>query len=138
MGVTTERVKTTAGIVAGLRRRTDDLCAAFPAEAARIRRILAEIDQAAPPDHLRPALLHGDFGGSQLIWDGTCLGLIDFDKCALGDPALDLANFVVQLRRRALLDVPDAPPVETLRHLLLDAYLRHGADPVALAGLAER
>jgi aminoglycoside phosphotransferase (APT) family kinase protein len=138
MVVTTERVKTTAGIVAGLRRRADDLCAAFPAEAARIRRSFAEIEQTAPPDLARPALLHGDFGGSQLVWDGGRLGLIDFDKCALGDPALDLANFVVQLRRRALLDVPDAPPVETLRELLLDAYRRHGTDPAALAGLAER
>lgn len=138
MGVTTDRVKTTAGIVAGLRRRADDLCAEFPAEAARIRRIFAQIEQTTPPDLARPALLHGDFGGSQLVWDGGRLGLIDFDKCALGDPALDLANFVVQLRRRALLDVPDAPPVETLRTLLLDAYRRHSADAEALAGLAER
>ena len=134
--VTTERVKTTAGIVAGLRRRADELCADFPAEAARIQRIFAEIEQTAPPDLARPALLHGDFGGSQLVWDGARLGLIDFDKCALGNPALDLANFVVQLRRRALLDVPDAPPVETLRELLLDAYQRHGADPAALSGLS--
>lgn len=136
--VTTERVKTTAGIVAGLRRRAEDLRAQFPTEAARIRRIFVEIEQTAPHELTRPALLHGDFGGSQLVWDGGRLGLIDFDKCALGDPALDLANFVVQLRRRALLDVPDAPPAETLRALLLDAYRRHSADAEALVGLAER
>jgi aminoglycoside phosphotransferase len=138
MPVTTERVKTTAGIVAGLWRRASDLCTAFPAEAARIQRIFAAIEQTVPPDLAHPALLHGDFGGSQLVWDSGRLGLIDFDKCALGDPALDLANFVVQLRRRALLDVPDAPPVATLRGPLLDAYQRHGADPAALVGLAER
>jgi len=136
--VTTERVKTTEGIVAGLRRRAGDLRMEFPDEATRIGRIFAAIEQTAPPDLARPALLHGDFGGSQLVWDGGRLGLIDFDKCALGDPALDLANFVVQLRRRALLDVPDAPPVETLRELLLAAYQRHGADAEVLAGLAER
>lgn len=42
-----------------------------------------------------PCLRHGDFGGSNILWDassGRCSGVIDFSGAALGDPAIDLAS----------------------------------------------
>lgn len=42
-----------------------------------------------------PALRHGDFGGSNILWDaakGAITGVIDFSSCAPGDPAYDLAS----------------------------------------------
>jgi len=42
-----------------------------------------------------PCLRHGDFGGSNILWDaqrGAISGVIDFSYCALGDPAVDLAS----------------------------------------------
>jgi aminoglycoside 2''-phosphotransferase len=42
----------------------------------------------------QPALRHGDFGGSNLLWDDNARRLssvIDFGSVALGDPAVDLA-----------------------------------------------
>lgn len=41
--------------------------------------------------------IHRDFYYSQLLFDGLRLTLIDFDLLALGDPALDVANFVAHL-----------------------------------------
>ena len=41
-----------------------------------------------------PVLIHGDFGGSNILFDRKCgavTGVIDFGSCHLGDPALDLA-----------------------------------------------
>jgi aminoglycoside 2''-phosphotransferase len=43
----------------------------------------------------RPALCHGDFGGSNILFDpenGAISGIIDFGFCGPGDPAIDLAS----------------------------------------------
>ncbi len=45
--------------------------------------------------NLRPTLIHGDFGASNIIWDPeTCkiTGIIDFGGSGLGDPAYDFAG----------------------------------------------
>lgn len=42
-----------------------------------------------------PCLRHGDFGGSNLLWDrqqGAVTAVLDFSFCAPGDPAVDLAS----------------------------------------------
>jgi aminoglycoside 2''-phosphotransferase len=42
-----------------------------------------------------PAMRHGDFGGSNLLYDPRRMqvtGVLDFSSCALGDPAADLAS----------------------------------------------
>jgi len=130
--------KTSATIIASLRRRAELLCAWFPAEVERIQQVLACIERAAPEDVSRPALLHNDFGVAQLLWHNGRLGILDFDKCALGDPATDLGNFLAQLRRRDALKERLSPPIETIRALLLDAYRRCCRDSSALKGLAAR
>lgn len=53
-------------------------------------RILAELRRDPPA----PALCHGDFGGSNLLYDPQTrrvCGVIDFGSAGLGDPAVDLA-----------------------------------------------
>lgn len=42
-----------------------------------------------------PALRHGDFGGSNILWNPTefeITGVIDFSFCGMGDPIIDLAS----------------------------------------------
>ncbi len=42
----------------------------------------------------RPVLRHGDFGGSNILYDATAQevsGVVDFGSAGLGDPAVDLA-----------------------------------------------
>jgi aminoglycoside 2''-phosphotransferase len=44
--------------------------------------------------HYQPCLRHGDFGGSNILYDPTTSrisGIIDFDSTGLGDPAADVA-----------------------------------------------
>lgn len=44
-----------------------------------------------------PVLLHGDFGGSNLLVDeasGRMAGVIDFGQACAGDPAVDVANLI--------------------------------------------
>jgi aminoglycoside 2''-phosphotransferase len=50
----------------------------------------------AEPSHFayQPVLRHGDFGGSNILFDATAgaiRGVIDFSAAGLGDPAVDLA-----------------------------------------------
>ena len=42
--------------------------------------------------HFAPTLIHGDFGGSNILFvENRITGIIDFSFAALGDPAVDLA-----------------------------------------------
>lgn len=42
--------------------------------------------------NFEPTLIHGDFGGSNILFDGNKItGVIDFSFAGLGDPAIDLA-----------------------------------------------
>lgn len=57
--------------------RTTDLMATLPAED--------------------PVFLHGDYKSDHLLI-GAATTLIDFDRCGVGDPALDVAKFMADLR----------------------------------------
>lgn len=52
-----------------------------------------------PPASIR--VIHRDFHDGQVIMNGSEPGILDFDLLALGDPALDLANFLAHLELRA-------------------------------------
>jgi hypothetical protein len=54
--------------------------------------------------------IHRDFYGDQVLVDGDRLWLIDFDLYCLGDPALDIGNFVGHITEQALREhgAPDA------------------------------
>ncbi|WP_164669853.1 phosphotransferase family protein [Virgibacillus doumboii] len=47
--------------------------------------------------HFTPTLIHGDFGASNILWDGDNLqltGVIDFGESGFGDPAYDFAGIL--------------------------------------------
>ena len=71
----------------------------FPAMRPDARKTVAAHFEAYLDDRslqrFDPALRHGDFGGSNILWDpakGTITGVVDFSSCAPGDPAYDLAS----------------------------------------------
>ncbi len=75
------------------------LAAALPAWSAAIERTLAEISiQEAAWPQVPAALLHRDFHCRQLFDDGAHISVIDWDLCALGDPAFDVAYFMAYLK----------------------------------------
>lgn len=74
----------------------------LPGQAARIGGIidrLREIDQALAQNTIAVPL-HRDFHLRQLFCDGKKVWLIDWDMYGLGDPVLDVGNFLVYLATR--------------------------------------
>jgi aminoglycoside phosphotransferase len=46
-------------------------------------------------------LTHGDYTPSQLLWDGTVVGVVDLDDMCVADPARDLGRFIAAFALRA-------------------------------------
>ena len=77
---------------------------------------LAGIHSGIGVKPLRP--IHGDLDASQWLYEGGRLGLADFDDFALGDPELDVANFLVELEFEDRLRLP----VDALSQSFRDGY----------------
>ena len=123
-----------AALVDDLRGGTEKLCARFPREAARLRRLVAKQGRGAPPVPPSLSFLHGDLAPAQLLWrDGTVV-LVDFDRCTGGDPAFDLGTLLAQLRRVALRKPGKLPHPAAMRAEMVDAYQRCSRPDPGLAG----
>jgi aminoglycoside phosphotransferase (APT) family kinase protein len=133
--VTLDAHITPATLLGGLRTRITHLCARFPGESDALRTALNKLERQAPSAPAAQSFVHGDLGPSQLLWRTGRVVVLDFDKCAQGDPALDLGNLLAQLRRLTLRKPGKLPEFASLRRTLLDAYQRwSSSDP----GFSER
>ena len=104
----------------------------LPAERPRIDRVAREVSarlRALPPSPR--ALIHRDFHGGNMLADGDRLSLLDFEDCALGEPADDVAMNWVQLTRYALRDAGAAPAIEAGRRAFLEGYALEGTPSAA-------
>ncbi len=96
----------------------------FAQEARRLRDGLREwASRLPPPPALTP--VHRDFYYSQVLVHGEELTLIDFDLMALGDPALDVANFVAHLVFLGLDKLGDSQALVPAGCLFLESYARY-------------
>ncbi len=68
---------------------------AMPRILALRQELLVWADRLPPLPAAAP--IHRDFYYSQVLFSGSQLTLIDFDLIALGDPAIDVANFMAHL-----------------------------------------
>lgn len=94
-----------------LRRRLAELEAARPGLAGAAAGAVEAVDAVlAGADRLpwRRRLLHRDLHPEQVLVAGRRLAILDWDDAALGEPAIDLANFAAHLRLAALCDPPAA------------------------------
>jgi hypothetical protein len=95
------------------------LAAALPSARTKFQRLL---DSMALPDawarHDGQVPTHGTFRISELISCSNTLGIYDLDDCVLGDPAKDLAAFVVDLHFHDL----DCELVQALSTAFLCSY----------------
>jgi Ser/Thr protein kinase RdoA (MazF antagonist) len=92
----TERATTTAqALVPGA-------ATAVGAVVDTTRQLLARLPDEAP------AFTHGDFKADNLIASRAGVSVVDLDRCACADPALDLAKFLADLRWWT----GDRPPAE--------------------------
>jgi len=103
-GVTGGAVTTWADELATVEAKQAKLASVVPWLDGLTRDSLTRIGRAAartPPD--QPTAAHGSFRPAQvlLLPDGG-LGLIDFDKAAQAEPAVDIALFLTKLRHSAV------------------------------------
>ena len=104
---------TEAGTV--LLRHADELnlfrmSARRPGFAQELGALLAELQQHQfGPQKLRAladartCLVHADFKPSQLLAENERIGIVDFDRACLGDPALDVGRFMAQCHKEAVI-----------------------------------
>ncbi len=55
-----------------------------------------------PEAPVQATFIHGDFMPSQLLVDEERVAVVDFDNACLGDPAMDVGNFMAKLHRTAV------------------------------------
>jgi Phosphotransferase enzyme family len=120
-------VTTPSDLLAELRGRIADLCVLWPHRAGSLERLAGDMEAHVPAQVARPSFLHGDLGGTQLLWQDGRVVMLDFDRCTQGDPALDLGNLLTQLRRLALRKPAKLPALDVVRGQLLAAYSRAAA-----------
>jgi aminoglycoside phosphotransferase (APT) family kinase protein len=102
-GVPTDRRHTLEDELRILNERLAAVAEKHPAWATRLEKLLAACR------HLATALtepatrgIHRDFYPAQVLVDGERLWLVDFDLYCLGDPALDVGNFLAHLTEQSL------------------------------------
>ncbi|HET7080854.1 MAG TPA: ATP-binding cassette domain-containing protein, partial [Chloroflexia bacterium] len=100
----------TSGIKLGRRRTFDDemtvlrdgfaaMRTVSPELAAQLQGWLDRLAVVAEQSDAMPLCFsHGDFTYTQLIFDGTSSGLVDFDTVCQAEPAIDLGQFLAYLR----------------------------------------
>ena len=47
-------------------------------------------------------LIHGDYNAGQILLDDDSVAIVDLDRASLGDPAIDVGNFLAQFPKDAL------------------------------------
>lgn len=75
----------------------------LPWLAERVGRLSDALRARAPDlDDRWLAVLHGDLAPSQVLVDEARTGLVDFDRCLVGDVHADLGSFLARLERNGL------------------------------------
>ena len=90
------------------------------------------LERQAPPLPVAPSFVHGDFGPANLLWSSGQIVVLDFDKCARGDPALDVGNLLAQLRRITVRKPDRLRDFPSARERVLDAYRGWSAPDLGL------
>lgn len=114
---------------AGPGRFVRELGAAVPDQSDRIGalgRVLAE-EGASPSSPT--VLLHGDFHPRNVFIDADRVTAIDFDHCAAGDPARDVAYLISQIQVAAFFRFGDFHRHDEFARAALTTYLRERLPP---------
>ncbi|MDC4206936.1 MAG: aminoglycoside phosphotransferase family protein (plasmid) [Candidatus Manganitrophus sp.] len=107
--------------LAEIRKKISKLTRAFPEWREWLqaieRNLTRSIDRLTP---IPSKIVHGDFTVQQLLVCEGRIAFFDFDEFAIGDPAQDVANFIVDLQFRSL----DPNLVEEMKVVFPRAYQR--------------
>ena len=89
------------------------------AKASALTGALDESKLVARPEELR--LIHGDFKPNQFLVEDGRAALVDLDRAGIGDPAVDVGNFMAVLRKKSV--VNKQPHFVPLEERFLERYL---------------
>lgn len=89
------------------------LASVLPARRAQVERLVRAISGSS--ERLETLPIHGDFYDDQVLVGATEVTLLDLDEARLGDPLVDVGNFLAHLSREGSLG--------PARERFLDAYL---------------
>ncbi len=99
--------------------------ASTPVYATRIRHLQdachALINELKAPEVTG---IHRDFYPAQVICHGEQVGFVDLDLFAVGDPAIDVGNFLAHLKEAALRRFQSAQALQHHETLFLESYLQ--------------
>lgn len=128
----TDKSHTMADELRILRECFAKMAAQFPRSGARLVKLMADCERlGATLPAPRPCGIHRDFYSSQVIVDADRLWLIDFDCFCLGDPGLDVGNFIGHVTEQALRETGNADALRDVELAMEDRF-------VALSGEAVR
>ncbi len=124
-------------VLEDLRPKVEELSSWLPGKESRLRRAFAQLEDQTPKPPSPISFVHNDFGPANLLWRAGELVVLDFDRCTQGDPALDLGNFLVQLRRSSIRHPERLINFALARRALLEEYGRWcSSDPILEARVA--
>jgi hypothetical protein len=115
--------------IASLRDEADVLSHVFPELGTQFGAWIDEVVEFARAYPAMPACFsHGDFTYTQLIFDGSEGGLVDFDSICQAEPAQDLGQYLAYQRLNIIKDQDPKFPfaseaIEYLCDLFLNTYL---------------
>lgn len=121
-----------AAEIAAITRACEHIDALLPAAGAAIHDIVqrAQAMHEHVP-HESPTFTHGDFKTDHVWATSPQLTLIDFDTCAIADPASDIGKFLADLRWWYA--ASDRPDVEQAQAHFLAGYAAAGGSPARIA-----
>lgn len=97
-----QRRRTVANELASNEKAAVALGCALPHLRGRLAKLMARLRETMPQGTTL-SLIHGDFSSNQVMVDGDSVYLIDFDRVALGDPYIDLGDFLARLEKTVFL-----------------------------------
>ncbi len=115
---------------AGLCTLRPDLASIFRLQLARLRSLAGDVPL------VDPVPVHRDFHYGQLLFSGSLVTLIDLDLLALGDPAIDVANFAAHLEFLGIQFRQNVHALDGAKEAFVQAYLRSRPMPAAAQRLA--
>ena len=128
-GIPSDRRHTVGDEFAILEERLPRVAQALPGCDRRIQRILERARALAGRLTNRPSRpIHRDFHPDQVLAPGDDLVLLDLDLYTMGDPALDVGNFVAHLQELGLRERGDAGAFRDLGEAFVRAYLASSSE----------
>jgi aminoglycoside phosphotransferase (APT) family kinase protein len=128
-----EEIRSVQSALEKMRKRAVRLPQVAPVLAEQVDVLMRRIEPlAGESGAVEPSFIHGDCKPSQLLIDGEQVAIVDFDRACLGDPALDIGNFMAQFNKLALKKGHDH-----LRHLA-SYFLAEYQARLPSSGLTER